>query len=70
MHLDAVTVIGQMFQEHLLNLWKVIQQFREARLKLNLEKCQFFQQEVRYLGHIVSLEETTTDSEKLMEVWE
>jgi hypothetical protein len=34
-YLDDVIVIGCTFQEHLLNLWKVFQQFQEARLKLN-----------------------------------
>lgn len=48
-------VIGRTFQEHLLNLRKVWQRFREARLKLN-PKCQVFQKEVWWcLGHVVTL---------------
>jgi hypothetical protein len=31
---------------------KVFQRFREARLKLNPEKCQLFHKELRCLGHI------------------
>jgi hypothetical protein len=69
-YLDDVIVIGRTFQEHLLNLRKVFQWFREAHLKLNLEKCQLFQKEVHYLGHIVSPEGITTDPEKLEAVWE
>jgi hypothetical protein len=69
-YLDDVIVIGRTFQEHLLNLQKVFQWFREAHLKLNLEKCQLFQKEVRYLGHIVSPEGITTDPEKLEAVRE
>jgi hypothetical protein len=38
-----VAVIGRTFQEHLLNLRKVFQQFREARIKLNPKKSQLFQ---------------------------
>jgi hypothetical protein len=57
-------MIGHTFQEHLLNLQKVFQQFREAHLKLNLEKCQLIQKEVRYLGHIVSPEGITTGPEE------
>jgi hypothetical protein len=70
MYLDNVIMICSTFQEHLLNRWKVFQQFREARLKLNPEKCQFFQKEVRYLGHIVTPEGITTDTEKLKGVRE
>jgi hypothetical protein len=56
--------------EHLFNLRKVFQRFWEARLKLNLEKCQRFQKEVRNLEHAVSLEEIITNPEKLKAVWE
>jgi hypothetical protein len=69
-YLDDVIVIGRTFQEHLFNLRKVFQLFREARLKLNPEKCQLLQKEVRYLGHIVSPEGITTDPEKLKAVRE
>jgi hypothetical protein len=64
-YLDDVIVIGRTFREHLLNLRNVFQRFRETHLKLNSEKCQLFQKEVRYLGHIVSPEGITTDPEKL-----
>jgi hypothetical protein len=69
-YLDDVIAIGSTFQEQLLNLRKVFQQFREARLKLNPAKCQLFQKEVMYLGHIVSQEGVTTDPEKLKTVRE
>jgi hypothetical protein len=52
-YLDDVIVIGHTFQEHLLNLRKVFQRFRESRLKLNSEKFQLFQKELRCLGQIV-----------------
>jgi hypothetical protein len=48
----------------------VFQRFREARLKLNPEKCQLFRREVRYLGHIVSPKGISTDPEKLKAVQE
>jgi hypothetical protein len=64
-YLDDVIVKGRTFEEHLLNLRKVFQRFREAFLKLNPEKSQLLQKEVRYLGHIVSSEGTSTDPERL-----
>jgi hypothetical protein len=39
MYQNNVIVIGRTFQEHLLNLRKLFQRFREARIKLNPEKC-------------------------------
>jgi hypothetical protein len=64
MYLDDIIVIGRTFQKHLLNLRKVFQQFREARLKFNPEKRQPFQKEVWYLRYM-SPEVITTDPEKL-----
>lgn len=64
---DDVILIGCLFQEH----WITCGMFDfEAHLKLNLEKCKFFQKEVRYLGHIVSSEGVNTDPEKLKAVRE
>jgi hypothetical protein len=53
------------FQKQPGNQRKVFQRFRGARLQLNLEKCQLFQNEVQYLGHITRPEGVTRDSEKL-----
>jgi hypothetical protein len=69
-YVGDVIIIGRTFQEHLLNLWKVVQRFLEAHLKLNPEKCQHFQKEVQYLGHIVSPEGITADPKKLEAVRE
>jgi hypothetical protein len=54
-YMDDMIVIGLTFQEHQLNLRKVFQLFREACLKLSLEKGQLFQKEGWHLGRIVSL---------------
>jgi hypothetical protein len=65
MYLDDMIVIGRTFTEHVPNLQKMFQRFREACQKLNPEKCQLFLKEVQYLGHIVSPKCITTDPEKL-----
>lgn len=67
-HFDGVIVAGQMFQEQIYNLQKVFQRFWGCHLKLNLKKCQLFQKEVLYLGHVVSLEGVITDPGKLKAV--
>jgi hypothetical protein len=57
-YLNDVVVIGIIFQEHLLNLRKLFRRLREARPKINPEKCQLFQ-DIRYPGHTVSPEGIT-----------
>ena len=42
------------------------QWFWSAQLKLQPEKCQLFQREVQYLGHVVSQHGVATDSAKIM----
>jgi hypothetical protein len=64
-YLDDVIVIGCTFQEHVLNLRKMFQRFRKARLKLNREKFQLFQKGVRYFRNSVSPKGIITDPEKL-----
>lgn len=50
---DGIIVTGRDSKEHLENLRLVLQRLLEHGLKLNREKCKFFQQRVEYLGHII-----------------
>lgn len=46
------------------NLTVVFDRFRKANLKLKPKKCTFFQDEIKYLGHIVSENGIKCDAEK------
>ena len=52
--LDDILVLGESFEEHLSNLEDVFKRFREKGLKLKPKKCVLFQNEVEFLGRIVS----------------
>ena len=54
LYLDDVIVFSKNFESHLKRLAEVCQRFRLARLKLRSEKCQLFEREVHYMGHMVS----------------
>lgn len=43
----------------------VFEHLQKYNLKLKLQKCQLFQTEVKYLGHIISAEGVATDPEKV-----
>jgi hypothetical protein len=43
----------------------VLDQIREAKFKLNLEKCTFSAREVAYLGHLVSDRGVSPDASKV-----
>ena len=52
--LDDILVLGKNFEDHLSNLRKVLVRFREYKLKLKPSKCELFQQQVEFLGRVVS----------------
>ena len=53
-YLDDILVFGPDFGTTLARLEKVLDRLGEAGLKLKAKKCQLFQEEIPFLGHIVS----------------
>ena len=64
MYLDDIIVYSDTIVDHLKWLERVFQKLREHGLKIEAEKCQFFQSHVKYLGHKVSAEGVATDPAK------
>ena len=52
--LDDVIVTGRTKEEHLQNLRQVLAALTEFGMKLRLDKCEFFRQQVTYLGQVIS----------------
>ena len=69
-YLDDIIVIGRSLEEHMKNLKEVFRRLKAANLKINIEKCDFFKKELKYLGHIVSEEGILTDPEKISAIQE
>ena len=67
-YLDDVIVFGRTFDEALSHLDHVLCAVKEANLKLNLRKCSFFKEEVKFLGHIVSSGGISADPSKVSAV--
>jgi hypothetical protein len=59
-----IIVYSQDFEEHLENLGLVFDRLENANLKLKAKKCNFFENEVSFLGHIVA-EGVRTDLNKI-----
>ena len=53
-YVDDVLVHSNGFEQHLMNLDKVMTAYTKAGLKLNPAKCTFLASRVHYLGHTVS----------------
>ena len=52
--MDDILVTGINDTEHLKNLRRVLEILKNSGLRLKLSKCEFFKDEVIYLGHSIS----------------
>ncbi|KAJ8333575.1 hypothetical protein SKAU_G00415830 [Synaphobranchus kaupii] len=64
-YLDDIIVFGKTLEEHEERLLKVLDRLEEVGLKVSIDKCQFCQPQVKYVGHIVSEFGIATDPEKV-----
>lgn len=64
-YLDDLIVFGKTLEKHQERLLKVLDRVQEVGLKISLDKCQFCQTKVKYVGHIVSDEGVAADPEKI-----
>ncbi|KMQ84832.1 reverse ribonuclease integrase, partial [Lasius niger] len=67
-YLDDIIVISETFDRHLHLLTEVFRRLREARLRLNPDKCRFCVERLKYLGHVIDREGIRTDPEKVSAV--
>ena len=62
---DNILVFGQTREEHDKHLKDVLQRLCEKGIPFNPEKCVIGSQEVKYFGHILTLEGLKADPEKV-----
>lgn len=60
-YLDDIIIHSRTFEDHLINLRKVLQQLTKAGLKIKPSKCFLLQKQVHYLGQIISRNGIETD---------
>jgi hypothetical protein len=64
-YLDDIIVYSKTLDEHLERLDVVFSRLSEHRLKLSPKMCHFFQEEIGYLGYVVSAKGICTSPEKI-----
>ena len=69
-YLDDLPVFSRTFDEHLDRLQLVLIRLKEANLKLKPSKCSLFQEQVKFLGSIISADGIRPDPDKAQPVAE
>jgi transposase InsO family protein len=64
-YLDDILIYSETFEEHIQHIDEVLKRLDEANFKVKPEKCQWGQNSVKFLGHIVSQNGLSMDPEKI-----
>jgi glutaminase len=68
--IDDILVYSKNREEHEEHLRLVLQVLREHQLYVKLNKCDFFQKQIHYLGHVLSKEGVAVDPNKIRSIME
>lgn len=64
-YLDDILVTGESDTAHLENLEEVLRRLQEEGMRLQKDKCNFFQESVEYLGHHIDSQGVHTSDKKV-----
>ena len=68
MYLDVIVIYSRTLEEHVNHLSLVLSQLRKYILYVKIEKCEFAQREIRFLGYIVSKNQVRMDPKKVLAI--
>jgi hypothetical protein len=68
--IDNILVYSKTEEEHDEHLQIVLQTLRKHKLYPKFDKCDFYQKEIQYLGHVISSEGIVVDPEKIKAIME
>jgi hypothetical protein len=63
--IDNILVYSKTEEEHDEHLRIVLQMLRKHKLYAKFDKCDFYEKEIQYLGHVISAEGISIDPEKI-----
>ena len=67
-YLDDIIVFSDGVDDHLNRLDNAFRRLKQHNLKVKAEKCSFFKEQTKFLGHLVSNRGVMTDPEKVVAV--
>eukprot|EP00253_Pinus_taeda_P011376 PITA_11376 len=68
--IDDILIYSRTIEEHYEHLRVVLQTLREQQLYAKFGKCDFFKEEIQYLGHVIIKDGIAVDPEKIKAIME
>jgi hypothetical protein len=68
--IDDIVIYSKSKEEHATHLWVVLTRLREHKLYAKFSKCEFWLDQVPFLGHILSAEGVAVDPGKVKDILE
>lgn len=69
-YLDDILIFSTSIQEHIVNINKIFKKLRQANLKIQIDKCNFFCKETEYLGHVLTTDGIKPNPKKIKDITE
>lgn len=67
-YIDDIVIFGKSEAEHFENIEKVFKTLETANMKIQLDKCEFLQSQIEFLGFIISKEGIKTNPKKIQAI--
>ncbi|KAL0173119.1 hypothetical protein M9458_033430, partial [Cirrhinus mrigala] len=67
-YINDIIIYSRTLEEHIHHLNTILQRLTQANLTLNMKKCHFFKQQLKFLGHIVSAKGVEVEPAKTLAV--
>lgn len=67
-YMDDMIIYSKNAEQHMTDLRQIFERMSDAGLRFKIEKCQFFQKELQFLGVIISKEGIKLDPKKVQSV--
>ena len=68
--IDEILFYSKNVEEHKEHSWIVLEILRKHQLYAKFNKCDFFMEEIQYLGHVIFVEGIAVDPEKIKTIME
>eukprot|EP00253_Pinus_taeda_P027714 PITA_27714 len=68
--IDDILIYSRTIEEHHKHLGIILQTLREHQLYAKFSKCDFFKEEIQYLGHVITKDGIAVDPEKIKAIME